>query len=311
MIYPNNNPLVGGHVADNRLISAGDLADMAFHLVPGLQQDHWAPIRDYAYRGDIPLPGVYGSAAFPNPNVIMVFMDQVVAFIELTDSSVYSQDAQGNYNYVGHWSDPSKDLYVYEFGSNLPVSGKMDNFISDDDHTHYGERVNVDYIALKLGNNYYKLNTTLMDTSIYKIKSGVLYPIYAIQLENEDIPEGALNLTRTFVSSCEEWDYHNPEPSHLYRDCEFLFYDIGSFSLPKTLGYRVYNYTKCFMLAYYEDGNNVPHITIRSSNSANGEYWAHSLTVSNNVRLDTLGEYDQDFTWPLELYNVHYEIIGD
>lgn len=311
MIYPNDNPLVGGHVADNRLISAGDLADMSFHLVPGLQQDHWAPIRDYAYQDDIPLPGVYGTAAFPNPNVIMVFRDQIVAFIKLTDSSVYSQDAQGNYTFVGQWSNPTKDLYVYEFGNNLPVSGKRDNFISDDDHTHFGERANVDYIALKLGNNYYKLHTTLMNAEIYKVKSGVLYPIYAIQLENEDIPEGALNLTRTFVSSCEEWYYHNPDPSHLYRDCEFLYDDNDWIRLPKTLGYRVLNYTKCFMLAYYEDGDNVPHIIIRSGDSAYGEYWTHSATTANNVRLDTLGEYDQDFTWPLELYNVHYEIIGD
>ena len=118
MIYPNDNPLVGGHVADNRLMSAGDLADMTLHIVPGLQYDHWAPIQDYAYKGDIPLPGVYGEAAFPNPNVIMTFNDKIVVFITTNSGEVYSQDNIGNYSLIGHSVFPSifyNSVYFFAF----------------------------------------------------------------------------------------------------------------------------------------------------------------------------------------------------
>ena len=94
MIYKKDGETLN-HVADNRLMSAGDLADMTLHIIPGLQYDHWAPIQDYAYKGDIPLPGVYGEAAFPNPNVIMTFRDQIVVFITTNSGEVYGKDNIG------------------------------------------------------------------------------------------------------------------------------------------------------------------------------------------------------------------------
>lgn len=136
MIYKKDGETLN-HVADNRLMSAGDLANMTRHIIPGLQYDHWEPIKDYAYKGDIPLPGVYGEAAFPNPNVIIKFRDQIVVFITTNTGEVYSQDSLGNYSLIGHWST-SNNLIVYEFGSNLPVKGKRDNLINEDDHTHFG-----------------------------------------------------------------------------------------------------------------------------------------------------------------------------
>ena len=311
MIYPNDNPLVGGHVADNRLISAGDLADMTLHVVQGLQYDHWAPIQNYAYRGNIPLPGVYGTAAFPNPNVIMKFRDQIVSFIMTNGGEVYGQDNLGNYFLIGYWST-SNDLFVYEFGGDLPVSGKRDNLISEDDHTHFGERINVDYVALKLGNNYYRLNTTVMD-GIY-IGHAVRYPVSAIKLENEDIPQGALNLTRTLASSLTDWYFPSAEHYYLYKDCKFKRYDSGPYTmLPETLGYKISDtYTRYYMLGYYEDSNNTPRLGIRDGDGYNEEYWSkQSGNVSVTVVPDTLGSYDQEYDWPMELYNVHYEIIGD
>lgn len=311
MIYKKEGETLN-HVADNRLMSAGDLADMTLHIVPGLQYDHWAPIQDYAYKGDIPLPGVYGEAAFPNPNVIIKFMDQIVAFIKTNSGEVYGQDSLGNYHYIGNWSTSNK-LFVYEFGSNLPVKGKRDNLINEDDHTHIGERTNVDYVALKLGSNYYKLNTTVMN-GIYKRISGVSYQVYAIKLENENIPQGALNLTRTFASSRTDWQFPSAVKYYLYKDCKFKLYSAGSYTmLPETLGYKISDtYTRYYMLGYYEDGNNTPCIGIRNDSGDGVEYWSkQSGNVAATVVPDTLGTYDQAYDWPIELYKVHYEIIGD
>ena len=300
------------HVADNRLISAGYLDDMTRHIIPGLQYDHWDPIKDYAYKGNIPLPGVYGEAAFPNPNVIMKFLDQIVVFITTNSGEVYGQDSLGNYFHIGNWST-SNNLIVYEFGSNLPVKGKRDNLISEDDHTHFGERTNVDYVALKLGSNYYKLNTTVMN-GIYKHISGVSYQVYAIKLENENIPQDALNLTRTFASSRTDWQFPSAVKYYLYKDCKFKLYSAGSYTmLPETLGYKISDtYTRYYMLEYYEDGNNTPCIGIRNSNGDGVEYWSkQSGNVAATVVPDTLGVYDQSYDWPMELYKVHYEIIED
>lgn len=310
MIYKKDGETLD-HVADNRLISAGDLADMTRHIVPGLQYDHWVPIQDYAYKGNIPLPGVYGEAAFPNPNVIMKFLDQIVVFITTNTGKVYGQDSIGNYFHIGNWST-SNNLIVYEFGSNLPVKGKRDNLISEDDHTHFGERTNVDYVALKLGSNYYKLNTTIMN-GIYKRISGVSYQVYAIKLENENIPQDALNLTRTFASSRTDWQFPSAVKYYLYKDCKFKLYSGRYTMLPETLGYKISDtYTRYYMLGYYEDGNNTPWIGIRNASGGSEEYWSkQGGNVAATVVPDTLGAYDQSYDWPMELYKVHYEIIED
>lgn len=311
MIYKKDGETLD-HVADNRLISAGNLDDMTRHIIPGLQYEHWEPIKDYAYKGNIPLPGVYGEAAFPNPNVIMKFLDQIVVFITTNSGKVYGQDSLGNYSHIGYWST-SNNLIVYEFGSNLPVKGKRDNLISEDDHTHFGERTNIDYVALKLGSNYYKLNLTVMD-GIYKRISGVSYQVYAIKLENENIPQDALNLTRTFASSRTDWQFPSAVQYYLYKDCKFKLYNYGSYTmLPETLGYKISDtYTRYYMLGYYEDGNNTPCIGIRNDSGDGVEYWSkQSGNVAATVVPDTLGDYDQAYDWPMELYKVHYEIIED
>lgn len=311
MIYKKDGETLD-HVADNRLISAGNLDDMTRHIIPGLQYEHWEPIKDYAYKGNIPLPGVYGEAAFPNPNVIMKFLGQIVVFITTNSGKVYGQDSLGNYSHIGYWST-SNNLIVYEFGSNLPVKGKRDNLISEDDHTHFGERTNIDYVALKLGSNYYKLNLTVMD-GIYKRISGVSYQVYAIKLENENIPQDALNLTRTFASSRTDWQFPSAVQYYLYKDCKFKLYNYGSYTmLPETLGYKISDtYTRYYMLGYYEDGNNTPCIGIRNDSGDGVEYWSkQSGNVAATVVPDTLGDYDQAYDWPMELYKVHYEIIED